>query len=85
MTENVPIGYLRKIEIAMALATNPKLILLDEPFSGLTDLECEELSGLIRELYPKVTLIVIDHKLKHLMLFPYFSQNTSNRVASGFA
>jgi len=67
MTENVPIGYLRKIEIAMALATNPKLILLDEPFSGLTDLECEELSALIRELYLKVTLIVIDHKLKHLM------------------
>jgi len=64
---NVPIGFLRKTEIAMALATNPRLLLLDEPFSGLTDLECNEFSGIIKDLRKKITLVVIDHKLKHLM------------------
>ncbi len=67
VAENIPIGCLRKIEMAMAIATDPKLILLDEPFSGLTDLECEDLSTLIRDLYKRVTLVIIDHKLKHLM------------------
>jgi branched-chain amino acid transport system ATP-binding protein len=64
---NVPIGYLRKTELAMALATHPRLLLLDEPFSGLTDLECNELAAIIRGLREKISLVVIDHKLKHLM------------------
>ena len=67
ITTNVPIGYLRRTEIAIALATNPKLLLLDEPFSGLTDVECLEISNIIKALYGKITLIIIDHKLKHLM------------------
>jgi branched-chain amino acid transport system ATP-binding protein len=66
-TGSLPIGYLRRIEIAMAIATQPKIILLDEPFSGLTDIECEETSVLIKELSKTVTLGLIDHKLKHLM------------------
>jgi len=66
-TGNLPIGYLRRIEIAMAVATQPKIILLDEPFSGLTDVECEETSALIKRLSMAVTLVLIDHKLKHLM------------------
>jgi len=65
--KNVPIGFLRKTEIAMALATNPRLLLLDEPFSGLTDLECQEFSAIVKGLREKITLVVIDHKLKHLM------------------
>ena len=67
ITTNVPIGYLRRTEIAIALATNPKLLLLDEPFSGLTDVECLELSNIIKELHGKIALVIIDHKLKHLM------------------
>jgi len=67
LATNVPIGYLRKTELAMALATNPQLILLDEPFSGLTDLECYELAAIIKGVREKITLVVIDHKLKHLM------------------
>ncbi len=67
ITTNVPIGYLRRTEIAIALATNPELLLLDEPFSGLTDIECLEISNIIKELHGKITLIIIDHKLKHLM------------------
>ena len=67
LATNVPIGYLRKTELAMALATRPHLGLLDEPFSGLTDLECHELSDIILGIRKKITLIIIDHKLKHLM------------------
>ena len=65
--KNVPIGFLRKTEIAMALATNPRLLLLDEPFSGLTDLECQEFSAIVKGVRENITLVVIDHKLKHLM------------------
>jgi len=64
---NLPIGYLRLLEIAMAVATQPKIILLDEPFSGLTDVECQKTSELIKELSNTATLVLIDHKLKHLM------------------
>ncbi len=67
LATNVPIGYLRKTELAMALATNPRLLLLDEPFSGLTDPECHELAAIIQGIRGKITLIIIDHKLKHLM------------------
>jgi len=67
VAENVTIGHLRKIEFAMALGTDPEIILLDEPFSGLTDVECEELSRLIRGLRKELTAMIIDHKLKHLM------------------
>lgn len=67
LATNVPIGYLRKTELAMALATQPRLGLLDEPFSGLTDLECQELADIILGIRKKITLVIIDHKLKHLM------------------
>ncbi len=67
LAAKVPIGYLRKTELAMALATNPRLVLLDEPFSGLTDPECHELAAIIKVVRQKITLVIIDHKLKHLM------------------
>jgi len=67
LATHVPIGYLRKTEFAMALATDPRLLLLDEPFSGLTDPECHELATIIQGIRGKITLIIIDHKLKHLM------------------
>jgi ABC-type branched-subunit amino acid transport system ATPase component len=66
-TGNLTIGDLRRVEIAMAGATRPRIILLDEPFSGLTDIECEETSTLIKKLSKTATLVLIDHKLKHLM------------------
>lgn len=67
LTTSAPIGYLRKTELSMALATQPRLILLDEPFSGLTDPECNELAIIIKNIQQKTSLVIIDHKLKHLM------------------
>ncbi len=67
LARNLPQGDLRKLNIGLALATNPKLLLLDEPFSGLSPRECAELHSAIDRLKEReVTMIVIEHKLKEL-------------------
>ncbi len=64
----LPQAGLRKLEIAKAVATDPKLLLLDEPFAGLAPAEVEELSALIRELREEGrTLVVVDHNMRGLM------------------
>ena len=61
-------GDLRRLEMARALATNPELILLDEPFSGLAIPEIESLSTLIRNLREAgQTIVIIEHVLRQLM------------------
>ena len=60
-------GELRKLSIGLALAAKPKLLMLDEPFSGLSNAESKELDGIIRELMDDgISLVVIEHKLKEL-------------------
>ena len=64
----LPQAGLRKLEIAKALANDPKLLLLDEPFAGLTHREVEELSDLVRELRAEGrTLVIVDHNMRGLM------------------
>lgn len=66
--DGLPMGDLRRLEIARALATYPRLILLDEPFSGLSLKEMDTLADLIRNLHAeKCTILIIEHKLKILM------------------
>lgn len=61
-------GDLKKLEIARALATGPRLLLLDEPFAGLTNQEIDSLSQVIRGLHAKgMTMIIVEHKLGALM------------------
>jgi branched-chain amino acid transport system ATP-binding protein len=64
--KNLPYGELRRLEIARALATKPKLILLDEPAAGMNPRETEDLSGLIRRVRDefKVTVFLIEHHMK---------------------
>lgn len=66
--EGLPQGDLRRLELARALATNPELIMLDEPFSGLSLTEMDALASLIQELHAEGrSIMMIEHKLKVLM------------------
>jgi branched-chain amino acid transport system ATP-binding protein len=65
---SLPIGLQRRLEIARALATEPELLLLDEPAAGLTAQEAEDLAELIRTLYDRgKSIIVIEHNMAFAM------------------
>ena len=63
---NLPYGKQRKLEIARALATNPKLLLLDEPAAGMNPHETEELMEIIRRIRDEfdMTILLIEHDMK---------------------
>ncbi|WP_346704375.1 ABC transporter ATP-binding protein [uncultured Agathobaculum sp.] len=63
---NLPYGKQRKLEIARALATDPKLLLLDEPAAGMNPNETEELMETIELVRKKfgVTVLLIEHDMK---------------------
>ncbi len=64
----LPIGERKKLEVARALATRPKLLLLDEVMGGLNPAESEEIIQLILEIRARgVTQIVIEHDMKAIM------------------
>jgi len=64
----LPFGDLKKLEIARALASNPELLLLDEPFSGLSHEEQMIIVELIRQLnYEGYTIVIAGHVLRELM------------------
>jgi len=60
-------GDKRKLEIALALSLNPRILLLDEPLSGLSDVEITEVLGLIRLVKKNFTLILIEHKISRIV------------------
>lgn len=66
LASNLPYGKQRKLEIARALATNPKLLLLDEPAAGMNPNETSELMETIRLIRSKfdVTILLIEHDMK---------------------
>ncbi|MEU3274529.1 ABC transporter ATP-binding protein [Saccharomonospora sp. NPDC006951] len=65
---NLPYGYQRRLEIARALATEPKLLCLDEPAAGFNPIEKEQLMGLIRKIRDDgYTVLLIEHDMKLVM------------------
>ena len=65
---NLPYGYQRRLEIARALATEPKLLCLDEPAAGFNPTEKEELMGLIRKIRDDgYTVLLIEHDMRLVM------------------
>lgn len=65
---SLPYGHQRRVEIARALATEPKLLLLDEPAAGMNTGEKVEMTELIKKIRDKgYTILVIEHDMKLVM------------------
>lgn len=66
LASNLPYGKQRKLEIARALATNPKLLLLDEPAAGMNPNETEELMNTIQFIREEfdISILVIEHDMR---------------------
>ncbi|TWH46198.1 ABC transporter ATP-binding protein [Sporomusa sp. KB1] len=66
--KNLPYGQQRLLEIGRALATEPRLLLLDEPVAGMNDQESDEVAGLIQKLRDNGKMILlIEHHMKFVM------------------
>lgn len=64
----LPLGYLKRLEVARALALNPQLLLLDEPLAGLNQSEASELADLIKALNADgLPILLIEHNLREVM------------------
>lgn len=68
-SSSLPYGKQRRLEIARALATDPKLLILDEPAAGMNPQESIELMDLIREIRDKykLTILMIEHHMQVVM------------------
>ncbi len=74
VSKNLPLGKRKKLEIARALATEPKLLLLDESFAGLNPKEQAEMIETIKKINREgVTILIIEHHMRVIM-------SISNRV-----
>lgn len=60
-------GHQRLLEIAMGLAQEPRLLILDEPTQGLTDAEIDAFKTLVRELKAETTILLIEHNMSVVM------------------
>ena len=68
MAKNLPYGAQRRLEIARALASEPKLLMLDEPAAGMNPKEVDELLQLILRLKERgITILLIEHQMRLVM------------------
>ncbi len=89
LAKNLPYGAQRKLEMARALATKPKLLLLDEPAAGMNPTETKELSELIHFIrdHFKIAIILIEHDMNLVMEIAekIYVLDYGNLIASGSA
>ena len=69
LASNLPYGDQRRLEIARALGTSPRVLLLDEPTAGMNPAETHEMTGLIRRLRDDlgITILLIEHEMRVVM------------------
>ncbi len=69
LAKNLPYGQQRRLEIVRALATEPKILFLDEPAAGMNPQETAELTQLIRQIKEKfnITIMLIEHDMSLVM------------------
>jgi branched-chain amino acid transport system ATP-binding protein len=67
LTAELSYGEKRKLEIGMALALRPRVLLLDEPFAGLSDFEIGEVMRLVKAIQGSLAMVIIEHKISHLV------------------
>lgn len=86
LAQTLPYGEQRRVEIARALATKPRVLLLDEPTAGMNQVESEALGELMHSLRDEgITLVLIEHNVK--LVLGYCSQavviNFGELIAQG--
>jgi branched-chain amino acid transport system permease protein len=66
---SLPYGARKRLGVAVAMATNPQLVCLDEPMAGLSDVEVEQMSELLEQLKQRhdITIILIEHRVPAIM------------------
>jgi branched-chain amino acid transport system ATP-binding protein len=83
----LPFGTRKRVELARALACEPRLLLLDEPASGLNHEEVGELAGMIRELRDRLglTVLLVEHHMNLVMSISdrVVALNFGRRIAEG--
>ena len=69
LVNNLPYGAQRRVEMARAMATNPKVLFLDEPTAGMTPDELNKMISIIRQIHEQhdVAIFLIEHRLKFVM------------------
>jgi branched-chain amino acid transport system ATP-binding protein len=68
LAKNIPLGFQRRLAIAVALATEPKILLLDEPTVGMNPHETSEMMNLISRLRDRgMTVLLVEHDMKVVM------------------
>jgi len=69
LVTNLPYGAQRRVEMARAMATNPKVLFLDEPTAGMTPDELEQMIQIIRQVHKdfKIAIFLIEHRMKFVM------------------
>jgi branched-chain amino acid transport system ATP-binding protein len=68
LAANLPHGHQRALGVAIALACEPKVLLLDEPLTGMTPTEKEQMIDLIRKVHQQsITILMVEHDMKSVM------------------
>ena len=64
---NLPYGDQRYLEIAITLATEPQILLLDEPTAGMTPVETQDTVELVQKLAENLTIVIVEHDMSVVM------------------